>query len=110
MPDLEHSCRGWQSELRGEITLEGLWSFWHHWNGKETGVSKYLQVSRISLKIVMADQRTAVDSFSVSGRELISSASARQQDVVDTVETSNVGGLRLKERADAWNLSIVYIL
>ncbi|KAH3849609.1 hypothetical protein DPMN_092012 [Dreissena polymorpha] len=70
MKDLEPPCGGWRSALCRAVTLEGLHSTWHHWNCKETGNSRCLQASRISIKMVMADERAAVDSLSVSGRGL----------------------------------------
>ena len=49
----------------------GFWSTWHHWDDKEMGYRRCLQASRISLTMVVAEERAEVDSQSVSGRELI---------------------------------------
>ncbi|KAH3724726.1 hypothetical protein DPMN_050549 [Dreissena polymorpha] len=86
------------SGRRRTVTLEGLRSTWHHWNGKETGNNKCLQESRISIKMVMADERSAVDRLSVCGRGEITLGGAPPVDVVYSVETSNEGGLHLKKR------------
>ncbi|KAH3806018.1 hypothetical protein DPMN_134328 [Dreissena polymorpha] len=53
------------------ITMEGLNIILYHWKDKGTCGGRCLQVNRISLKMVMTDERKATDSLSVSGRDSI---------------------------------------